>query len=162
MRRGILSAAVIASLATAAYGLPGDLVVLSETEIRPNEEAGLYYLGSADEGYLYCGSAAALGQTSPYRILDRDADARDYYIVRAPEWVGVTPEDFAPLGTAVRLSDYEILVGLERGLGAGAVRAVEHRVELRKLAPVTPIDFKTDAEEPPTEKDPASRPRSTQ
>ncbi|MGD8717958.1 MAG: M20/M25/M40 family metallo-hydrolase [Candidatus Zixiibacteriota bacterium] len=154
MRRGILSAAVIASLATAALALPGDLVVLSEREIRPSEAAGLYYLGVCSAGYLYSGSAAALGAVSPYSILERDAELKDYYVVWAPEWVGVTPEAFAPLGTAVRLSDDEILVGLERGPGAGAIRAVEHRVELRHLTPITPIDFEIDAEEPPTEKDP--------
>jgi photosystem II stability/assembly factor-like uncharacterized protein len=138
--------------AATAIALPGDLVVLSDMEVRPDEAAGLYYLGSCRAGYLYNGSSAAVGAVAPYRLLSRDAQARDFYIVWAPEWVGVTPEAFAHLGTAVKLSEYEILVGLERGLGVGALRAVEHRIELIKLAPVTPVDFEVDAEEPPTRK----------
>jgi photosystem II stability/assembly factor-like uncharacterized protein len=148
-------AAVAAVLCAAtAFGLPGELVVLADKEVRPDEAAGLYYLGSCDAGYLYNGSSAALGAVAPYRLLDRDAQAKDYYIVWAPEWVGVTPEAFAHLGSAVRLSEYEILVGLERGLGPGALRAVEHRIELIKLEPVTPVGWKADAEEPPTKKNP--------
>ncbi|MEE9456611.1 MAG: M20/M25/M40 family metallo-hydrolase, partial [bacterium] len=84
----------------------------------------------------------------------RDAQAKDYYIVWAPDWVKVAPADFARLGTAVRLSEYEILVGLERGLGPGALRAVNHRIELIKLEPVTPVDWRYDGEAPPTKKDP--------
>ncbi|MEE9456250.1 MAG: M20/M25/M40 family metallo-hydrolase, partial [bacterium] len=84
----------------------------------------------------------------------RDAQAKDYYIVWAPDWVKVAPADFARLGTAVRLSEYEILVGLERGLGPGDLRAVEHRIELIELEPVTPVDWRYDGEEPPTKKDP--------
>jgi photosystem II stability/assembly factor-like uncharacterized protein len=150
----IIYLAVGLALAAAAFGLPGELVVISAKEVAPDEAAGLYYLGTCEAGYLYNGSSAALGAVAPYRLLDRDAQLKDYYIVWAPGWVGVTPEAFAPLGTAVRLSEYEILVGLERGLGAGDLRAVEHRIELIKLEPVTPIDWRPDAEAPPTKKDP--------
>ena len=36
--------------AAAAVALPGELVVLSDMEVRPDEGAGLYYLGSCDAG----------------------------------------------------------------------------------------------------------------
>jgi len=152
--KAIITAAFIAATVAAAYGLPGDVVVISDKEVRPNEAAGLYYLGQAGGGYLYNGSSAAVGAAAPYRLLDRDAQTKDYYIVWAPEWVGVTPEAFAHLGMAVRLSETEILVGLERGFGAGALRAVEHRIELIKLTPVTPVEWKFDGEAPPAKKDP--------
>ncbi|UCH78094.1 MAG: M20/M25/M40 family metallo-hydrolase [Candidatus Coatesbacteria bacterium] len=153
MRRIILAVA-LGFICAAAYSLPGDLVVLSEKEVRPDEAAGLYYLGQGGGGYLYNGSAAALAAVAPYRLLDRDAQAKDYYIVWAPEWVPLAPEDFAALGEAVRLSEYEILVGLERGFGPADLRAVEHRIELIKLAPVTPVDWSYDGEAPPRKKDP--------
>ncbi len=149
-----ITAVAAVALAAAAYALPADLVVVSAKEVRPDEAAGFYYLGTCAAGYLYNGSSAAAGRVAPYRILDRDAQAKDYYIVWAPAWVGLTPRAFEHLGTAVRLSAYEILVGLERGLGPGALRAVEHRIELIKLAPVTPVEWKADAEAPPTKKDP--------
>ncbi|MEE9456813.1 MAG: M20/M25/M40 family metallo-hydrolase, partial [bacterium] len=138
----------------AAYALPGELVVVSDKEVRPDEAAGFYYLGTCAAGYLYNGSSAAVGRAAPFRVLDRDAQAKDYYIVWAPGRVGVAPEDFEHLGAAVRLSEYEILVGLERGLGPGALRAVEHRIELIKLEPVTPVDWRYDGEAPPKKKDP--------
>ncbi len=155
MRKTIVAAVVGFIFAAAAYALPGDLVVISEKEVRPDEAAGLYYLGQAAGGYLYNGSSAALGRVAPYRLLDREAQTKDYYIVWAPAWVKITPEHFEHLGAAVRLSEYEILVGLERGLGPGALRAVEHRIELIKLEPVTPVDWRYDGEAPPTKKDPA-------
>ncbi len=153
MRRLLYAAVAGVSFAAAAYALPGDLVVLSSKEVKPDEAAGLYYLGQAGDGYLYNGSSAAVGRVAPYRLLDRDAQLKDYYVVWAPEWVGLTPKAFEHLGTAVRLSEYEILVGLERGLGPGALRAVEHRIELIKLEPVTPVDWRYDGEAPP-KKDP--------
>ncbi len=153
--RKIIYAAVAGALSVAAaFALPAELVVLSDKEVRPDEAAGLYYLGTCEAGYLYNGSAAAIGRAAPYRILDRDAQLKDYYIVWAPEWVAITPEDFAHLGTAVRLSDTEILVGFEPGLGPEELRAVEHRIELIKLEPVTRVDWQTDGEEPPKKKDP--------
>jgi photosystem II stability/assembly factor-like uncharacterized protein len=153
--RELMTAAVAGFVfAAAAFALPADLVVVSDREVRPDEAGGLYYLGQTGGGYLYNGLSAAVGRVAPYSVLDRDAQTKDYYIVRAPAWVGVTPEAFAHLGAAVRLSDMEILVGLERGFGPGELRAVEHRIELRKLEPVTPVDWKADAEPPPTKKDP--------
>ncbi|UCH78092.1 MAG: M20/M25/M40 family metallo-hydrolase [Candidatus Coatesbacteria bacterium] len=150
----LIRAAALAFTCAAAYGLPGELVALSDKEVRPDEGAGLYYLGQAGGGYLYNGSAAALGVVAPYRLLDREAQAKDYYIVWAPEWVPLAPEDFEHLGAAVRLTAYEILVGLERGFGPGDLRAVEHRIELIKLTPVTPVDWSFDGEAPPRKKDP--------
>jgi photosystem II stability/assembly factor-like uncharacterized protein len=149
----LLKAAVAGVLfAAAAYALPGDLVVVSDKEVRPDEAAGFYYLGSCAAGFLYSGSSAAVGRAAPYRLLDRDAQRKDYYIIWAPTWVNVKAEAFAHLGTSARLSEYEILVGLEPGLDPGALRAVEHRIELRKLEPVTPVDWKSDAEAPPPKK----------
>jgi photosystem II stability/assembly factor-like uncharacterized protein len=153
MKRVILAAA-LAWLGVAAYGLPGDLVVWSEKEVRPDEAAGLYYLGQGGGGYLYNGSTSALAAVAPYRLLDREAQAKDYYIVWAPEWVPLAPEAFASLGEAVRLSESEILVGLERGFGPADLRAVEHRIELIKLMPVTPVEWSFDGEAPPRKKDP--------
>ena len=142
-------------VAATAWGLPAELVVLSAKEARADEAAAFYYLGSCGAGYLYNGSSAAVARVAPYRILDGDAQTKDYYIVWAPAWVKVAPEDFAHLGTSVRLSEYEILVGLERGFGPGELRAVDHRIELIKLEPVTPVEWRYDGEAPPTEKDPA-------
>ncbi len=151
----LLKAAVAGVLfAAAAYALPADLVVVSDKEVRPDEAAGFYYLGSCAAGFLYSGSSAAVGRAAPYRLLDRDAQRKDYYIIWAPTWVNVKAEAFAHLGTSARLSEYEILVGLEPGLGPGALRAVEYRIELRKLEPVTPVAWRYDGEEPPTKKDP--------
>ena len=116
MGRFILAAALV-WVGAAAYGLPGGLVAWSEKEVRPDEAAGLYYLGQGGGGYLYNGSPAALAAVAPYRIVGRDAQAREYYIVWAPAWVPLAPEAFAALGEAVRLSATEILVGLERGFG---------------------------------------------
>ncbi len=152
MKNIIVTAVAAVTFVAAAYALPADLVVVSAKEVRPDEAAGFYYLGTCAAGYLYNGSSAAVGRAAPYRVLDRDAQTKDYYIVWAPAWVGVTPQAFEHLGTAVRFSAYEILVGLERGLGPGAFRAVEHRIELIKLEPVTPVDWKADAEPPPTRK----------
>jgi photosystem II stability/assembly factor-like uncharacterized protein len=154
VRRLLYTAVAGVSFAAAAFALPGDVVVISDKEVRPDEAAGLYYLGQAGDGYLYNGSSAALGRVAPYRVLDLDAKAKDYYIVWAAAWVGLAPEDFEYLGTAVRLSEYEILVGLELGFGPGALRAVDHRVELIKLEPVTPVKWSYDGEEPPAKKDP--------
>lgn len=154
MRNIIVTAVAAACFVAAAYALPADLVVVSDKEVRPDEAAGFYYLGTCAAGYLYNGSSAAVGRAAPYRVLDRDAQRKDYYIVWAPAWVNVKAEAFEHLGTSARLSEYEILVGLELGLGPGALRAVEHRIELIKLAPVTPVEWSYDAEAPPKKKDP--------
>ncbi|NIT35825.1 MAG: M28 family peptidase [candidate division Zixibacteria bacterium] len=141
-----------AFVAAAALALPGELVVISDKEVRPDEAAGLYYLGSCAAGYLYNGSSAAVGRAAPYRLLDRDAQVKDYYVVWAPAWVKLAPEQFAHLGAAARLSEYEILVGLEPGFGPGALRAVEHRIELIKLEPVTRVAWRCEGEGPPKRK----------
>ncbi|NIT35822.1 MAG: M20/M25/M40 family metallo-hydrolase, partial [candidate division Zixibacteria bacterium] len=155
MKRLTYAAVASVTFVAAAYALPAELVVVSDKEVRPDEAVGLFYLGQAAGGYLYNGSSAALGRVTPYRILDREAQTKDYYVVWAPEWVGVTPADFEHLGTAIRLSECEILVGLEPGFGPGALRAVEHKIELIKLEPVTPVEWRFDGEEPPEKKDPA-------
>jgi len=145
----VVAAALVASTALA---LPGELVVLSAKEARADEAAAFYYLGTCGAGYLYNGSSAAVARVAPCRVLDGDAQFKDYYIVWAPAWVKITPEDFKDLGAAARLSEYEILVGLERGLGPGALRAVERRIELIKLEPVTPVEWRYDGEPPPARK----------
>ncbi len=144
--------AAAAILTAAAWALPGDLVVISDREVRPDEAAGFYYLGTCAAGYLYNGSSAAVGRAAPYRVVDREAQRKDYYIVWAPAWVGLAPGDFAHLGTAVRLSEYEILVGVRYGFGPGELRAVELRIELIKLGPITTVDWRYDGEEPPKRK----------
>ncbi|MGD8717955.1 MAG: M28 family peptidase [Candidatus Zixiibacteriota bacterium] len=152
MRRtlGIL---LLAAWAAAAWALPAEWLVLSPLQVSPAAE-GLFYLGPASGGFLYNGSEEGLTAVSPYRVLDRGAGAKDYYIVWAPEWVTVEAEAFAHLGTAVRLSDDEILVGLERDYGPDDLRAVERRIELIRLAPAQLRECRTDAGTPPTEKDP--------
>ena len=152
-----LKVMVVAAVLVApkALALPAEFVVLSAKEVRPDEAAAFYYLGSCGAGYLYNGSSAAVARVAPYRVLDRDAQTKDYYIVWAPARVNLKAEGFAHLGTAVRLSEYEILVGVERGFGPGALRAVDYRIELIKLEPVTPVEWRYDGEAPPTEKDPA-------
>jgi hypothetical protein len=95
MRRLLYAAVASVSFAAAALALPGDLVVISDREVRPDEAAGLYFLGQAGGGYLYNGSSAAVGRAAPYRVLDRDAQLKDYYIVWAPGWVNLKAEAFA-------------------------------------------------------------------
>ena len=153
MKRIIVAAAL--AVAALTYALPGDLLVISKKEVKADAAAGLSYLGSCASGYLYSGSAAALGRAAPYRTLDRDAEAKDYYVVWAPGSVKLDPAAFAHLGFAARLSADEILVGVEKGMGgAAAIRAVEYRTELRLLQPVTRVEWKAAAEAPPTQKDP--------
>ena len=77
MHKLALSAAAVLAFGAAAFALPGDLVVVSQKEVRPDEAAGLYYLGSCGAGHLYNGSSAAVARVAPYRILGRDARAFD-------------------------------------------------------------------------------------
>jgi hypothetical protein len=153
--RKLIIAVVVAASAAAAYALPADLVVTSPREVRPDEGGPLYYLGPGGDGFLYNGSSAALSRVAPYRLLDRDARARDYYIVWVPGNDGLTAAAFERFGTAARLSADEFLVGVEVGFDAEELRAVERRAEFVKLEPVTPRDGRVDAETPPTEKDAA-------
>jgi len=154
MTRITLTAVAAVVFNAAAFGLPGDLVVVSGKEVRPNERAGLYYLGQYGGGFLYNGSSATLGTVAPYRVLDRDAEFKDYYIVWVPEGAAAAPADFGHVGGAVRLSADEILVGLADGIGAGALRGAAPAVELVKLEPVTPVDWRYDGEAPPAKKNP--------
>lgn len=140
-------------LVAAAYALPGDFVVISDKEVRPDEAAGLYYLGPAVGGFLYNGSSEALGRVAPYRLLDREAARKEYYLVWVPGG-GVAVSAFEHLGSAAYISDEEILVGLDPAVDADELRAVDRRVEFVKLEPATPLERRVDAEEPPTQKDP--------
>ncbi|MEE9455819.1 MAG: M20/M25/M40 family metallo-hydrolase [bacterium] len=152
MNRMIIAAVAAVVFNAAAFPLPGELVVISGKEVRPDEAAGLYYLGSYGAGYLYNGSSATLGRVAPYRVLDRGARRKDYYVVWLPEGAAVTAASFGHVGDAVRLSDNEILVGLADGMGAGALRAAAPGVELAKLEAVTPADWRYDGERPPAKK----------
>jgi photosystem II stability/assembly factor-like uncharacterized protein len=154
MDRLLCAAVASVTFAAAAYALPGDLVVISTKEVKPDEAAGLYYLGRCGAGLLYNGSRTALARAAPYRVLDGDAARKDYYIVCAPEGGTIAPASFAHIGSAARLSENETLVGLADGIGAAALRAVDRRVELIKLEPVTPVEWRYDGEAPPTAKDP--------
>jgi len=154
MRKYVVAVLLGAALAAAALALPGDLVVISTREVAPDEEAGLYYLGPAAGGFLYNGSAAALTRVAPYRLLDREATQRDYYLVWVPGG-GLTAAAFEHLGSAAQISDEEILVGVEQGVDVDDLRAVDRRVELIKLEPVVPLERGFDAETPPNQKDPA-------
>jgi hypothetical protein len=147
--------AILAGAATAgaALALPADLVVVSDKEVAPDEEAGLYYLGPAVGGFLYNGTSAALGRVAPYRLLDREAGLKEYYLVWVPGG-GVPASAFEHLGSAAAISDEEILVGLDPAVDADELRAVDRRLELVELAPATPLERRVDAEEPPTQKDP--------
>jgi len=104
---GIIATAVVAA---AALGLPADLVVIAAKEVAPDEEAGLYYLGPAHGGFLYNGSVEGVARVAPYRLLDREATRKEYYLVWVPGG-GLTAAAFEHLGAAARLSDEEILVG---------------------------------------------------
>ena len=138
--------------AASAWALTGDVVVLSSRNVPPAEAAGFYYLGRAEGGYLYSGSAASVARAAPYRVLDRGAEAKDYYLAWVPEGAPVTASSFAQLGTAARLSAGEFLVGLPKGSSTGALRRVYAGVELAGLSPVQPVEWHFDAEVPPARK----------
>ncbi len=152
MKKIFIATLVGAALAATAFALPADLVVISNKEVAPDEEAGLYYLGPAVGGFLYNGSSAALSYVAPYRLLDRDAARKDYYLVWVPGG-GVAASAFEHLGSAAAVSDEEILVGLDPAVDAEELRDIDRRVELVKLEPATPLEGRLDAEEPPTQKD---------
>jgi len=144
----------VAVAAAAAVALPADVVVLSAREVAPDEGAGLYYLGGCGAGYLYNGSRDALAAVAPYRVLATDGRRRDFYIVCLMGNADITADAFAAVGTAVRLSAEEIFVGVEEGVGPEKLRAVDRRVELIRLGPVTVYEGKVKAETPPTAADP--------
>ncbi|NIT35824.1 MAG: M28 family peptidase [candidate division Zixibacteria bacterium] len=153
MNKHIVAALLGAALAAAALALPGDLVVVSPNEVAPDEAAGLYYLGPTSGGFLYNGSEEALARVTPYRLLDREATRKEYYLVWVPGG-GLGAAAFAGLGSAAVISDEEILVGLEPGADAEDLRAVDRRLELVKLETVKPLERRFDGETPPTQKDP--------
>jgi photosystem II stability/assembly factor-like uncharacterized protein len=152
MKKITLAAVAATIYGAAAFSLPGELVVISGKEVRPDETAGLYYLGGYGGGYLYNGSAATLGPAAPYRIVGRDADRKDYYVAWTPEGASASPDTLKRVGDAVRLSDNEILVGLVDGIGVAALRAAIPGADLAKLEAVTPVDWRWDAEAPPARK----------
>ncbi len=147
-----VAAVAAVTFSAAAFALPGGFVAISDKEVRPDEGAGLYYLGRCGGGFLYNGSSAALAAVAPYRVVGRDADRKDYYVVWLPEGAAVAPAWFGHVGDAIRLSDGEILVGLADGMGVGALRAAAPGAELAKLEAVTPVDRHCDAEAPPANK----------
>ncbi len=153
IKRITMVAVGITFVAAAAFSLPAELVAISQKEVRPDDREP-YYLGRYGPGYLYNGTPASLARVAPYRILDRNANRKDYYIVWAAAKAAPTPAAFAHLGAAVRLAAGEILVGLEEGFNAGDIRAVDRRLELIRLVPVTPVGWKYPGEPPPTGKDP--------
>jgi photosystem II stability/assembly factor-like uncharacterized protein len=152
MKKITLAAVAAAIYSAAAFSLPGELVVISAKEVRPDGKAGLYYLGRCGGGFLYNGSATTLGGVAPYRVVGRDAERKDYYVVWLPEGAAISPESLGRVGDAVRLSDREILVGLVDGMGVGALRAAARDAEFAKLGVVTPADWRCDAEAPPARK----------
>jgi hypothetical protein len=153
MKKILIATLVGAATAAAALALPADLVVISNKEVAPDEEAGLYYLGPTVGGFLYNGSSAALGRVAPYRLLDREAARKEYYLVWVPGG-GLAASAFEHLGSAAYISEEEILVGLDPAVDADELRAVDRRLELVKLETVKPLERRVDAEEPPTQKDP--------
>jgi photosystem II stability/assembly factor-like uncharacterized protein len=153
--RIVIAIRCAASLAAAAFGLPAELVAISKKEVRPNEAAGLYYLGRAAGGYLYNGSAAALGRVAPYHVLGREATSRDYYLVWLPRKdASRAAAALEGIGTAVRLSASEMLVGLPARRTVGEIWAAAPRASFARMMPVTPATWEYDGEPPPTEKDP--------
>jgi len=142
----------VALFAASAWALAGDVVVVSSRSVPPDEAADFYYLGRAEGGYLYSGSAAAVARAAPYRVLDRGAEAKDYYLVWIPEGAPATAASFAPMGSVARLSEGEFAVGLPRGTSPAALRRVYPGLELERLSPVQPVEWRADAETPPAKK----------
>jgi len=147
----IITAAVTAATLAAAYGLPGDTLVISDKEVRPDEAAGFYYLGSCSAGYLYNGSSAAVGRAAPYRVLDEGARGKHYFLVSLPKRTALTAADMTAVGSVRRLGD-DYLLAVARAGDVGVLLAMEPRLRLRELRPTARVDMRVDAEEPPTEK----------
>ena len=150
MRTTIITAVLAATLA-AAYGLPGDVLVISDNEVRPDEAAGFYYLGSCAAGYLYCGSSAAVGAAAPYRLLDGAARGKRYFLVSLPKRTALTAADMEAVGEVQRLGD-DYLLAVARPGNAGVLLAMEPRLRLRELRPTARVDWRVDAETPPARK----------
>lgn len=140
------------AVAAGAASPPEEVVVLSSRLASPETSAAWAYLGRAADGYLYRGPEEMLAAVAPYRLLDRGAARKDYYLVWLPEDSALTAASFAPLGTAVRLAESEILVGLEAGVPPAALRAVDRRLEIARVTPARPSAWRYAGESPPTKK----------
>ncbi|MGD8717957.1 MAG: M28 family peptidase [Candidatus Zixiibacteriota bacterium] len=151
MNRIIIAAAAIATAAVSAYALSGDLVVLSDKEVQPNDAAGLYYLGACSAGYLYNGSAATLGAASPYRVLGEGARGKHYFLISLPNRSTLTRADMETVGLVQPLADDYLLAVADPG-AVGLLLALEPGLRVRELRPTARMDWKVDAEEPPTRK----------
>ncbi|MGD8717954.1 MAG: M28 family peptidase [Candidatus Zixiibacteriota bacterium] len=153
MRRILLVLAVAGSIAAATPVSAADTaVVISDKQVRPADAAGLEYLGSCSAGYLYRGPEAALTRVAPYRRLGAGAAGREYYLIETYPGEGPGEAAFASLGTAVRLSDNEILVALDADRPFGELRALSPAFEVVRLAPLPAPRPPVDAETPPSRK----------
>ena len=147
----LMITAVVA--AAAVYALPGDVVVISDREVAPDEAAAFYYLGACAAGYLYNGSSAAVGRAAPYRLLDEGARGKHYFLVSPPKRTALTPADMAAAGDVQRLGD-EYLLAVSAPGDVGILLAMEPRLRVRELRPTTRVSWKGAAEAPPKKKDP--------
>jgi photosystem II stability/assembly factor-like uncharacterized protein len=151
---GKLSVGIILGFAVAAGAAspPSEVVVFSPRLASPETGGEWSYLGRAADGYLYRGPEEALAAVAPYRLLDRAAARKDYYLVWLPEGSALTAAHFAPLGTSVRLAEREILVGLAAGVPPAALRAVDRRLEIARVTPTRPPAWRYAGETPPAKK----------
>jgi len=152
MPRTIVILSAVAAVCAAALALPGDLVVVSDKDVLPDEAAGLYYLGSCAGGFLYSGSAASLGAVGPYRLLDEGARGKHYFLVSLPSRTALTAADLAAAGEVRPLGD-DYLLAVVRPGDVGLLLAREPRLRLRELRPTVRVGWKAAAEAPPTRKD---------
>jgi len=113
---------MITAVAAAAYALPGDVVVISDREVAPDEAAGLYYMGSCEAGYLYNGSSAAVGRAAPYRVLDAAARGKHYFLISLPKRTALTAADMAKAGDVQPLGDDYLLAVASRATSASCWR----------------------------------------
>ncbi|MGD8717959.1 MAG: M20/M25/M40 family metallo-hydrolase [Candidatus Zixiibacteriota bacterium] len=151
MCRFVIATVAVAAAVVSAHALSGDLVVLSDRAVQPNDAAGLYYLGKCSAGYIYNGSAATLGAVSPYRVLDEGARAKHYFLLTPPERTALTAADMAAAGSVQPLGD-EYLLGVARASSVGLLLALEPRLGVRELRPGARVPWKAAAEAPPTKK----------
>ena len=148
-----MAAVAAAIYGAAAWALPGDVVVVSAKDVGPDEAAGFYYLGSCSAGYLYNGSSAAVGRAAPYRLLDRGARRKYYFLVSPPRRTALTATDMATVGDVQRLGDDYLLAVAAPG-NVGILLAMEPRLRLRELRPTTRVAWRGAAEAPPKKKNP--------
>jgi photosystem II stability/assembly factor-like uncharacterized protein len=144
---------MITAVAAAAYALPGDVVVVSDKEVRPDEAAGFYYLGTCTAGYLYSGSSAAVGRAAPYRLLDDAARGKHYFLISLPKRTALTAADMAKAGDVQPLGE-DYLLAVARPGDVGLLVAMEPRLRVRELRPTARVAWKAAAEAPPKKKNP--------